>query len=128
MLSIVKEVLQNGYVATKKRLHASANEIEDQIHLLTTALSRHCTVLNHNAVAEAIATERPVDAADVGKLKEALIMNRQHERFINELSGVLAELKMHNDKLLKAFREKLNDVHETVKYRIAIPTQRIFVS
>lgn len=55
-------------------------------------------------------------------------MYRQHERFVNELSGWLVDAKADIDKLLKIFREKLNDVHERVKYRIAISTEKIFVS
>lgn len=120
-------------MATKKQLDISSNEIEDRIHLLTSSLNRQCALamMRHatpDHAVSAASTATRSSRIDVGQLKEALIMNRQHERFINELSGALAELKLHIDRLLKAFREKLNDVHETVKYRIAIPTEKIFVS
>lgn len=104
--------------------------MEDRIHLLTTSLNKHYSMgMNRPATAVTVSAQiTPPFDADISKLKEALIMYRQHERFINELAGTLTELKLNIDKLLKAFREKLNDVHETVKYRIAISTEKIFVS
>lgn len=118
-LSAVDQVLQNGHMTTKKQLGNAQNEIEDRINLLTTALNKYMATFRIGVQAT---------DPDIVQLKEILIMNCQYERFINELSGSLANVKLDIDKLLKCYREKLNEIHEAVKYRIAIPTEKIFVS
>lgn len=121
-------------MATKKQLNNSNNKTEERIHLITSALNRYISIKTHGLASEDNANSRNTNIAsnnntsDLIHLKTALIMYRQHERFVNELSGWLAHAKADIDKLLKIFREKLNEVHERVKYRIAISTEKIFVS
>lgn len=114
----MKEILQSGYLATRNALNQSKKEINQTINLWSAALKKY--------------QPYKIDFEDVknliGNLIDVLIMYRQGEKLLNDLSANLTETKLSIDVLLKCFHEKLNAVHETLKYRIAIPTKKIFVS
>lgn len=61
------------------------------------------------------------------KLVKITILFRQHEIYVTNLTKSLAEVKSVIDSNLKAFRDKLQQIHELVKFRTAIPTDKIFV-
>lgn len=59
---------------------------------------------------------------------KSITLYRQCERFLHDLLITLTEHQIHIDRCLKGFRSQLNKIHETVKFRTAIPITSIFVS
>lgn len=59
---------------------------------------------------------------------KSITLYRQCERFVYDLLSTLIELQLHAERNLKGFRNKMMNIHETVKLRIAVPITSIFVS
>lgn len=68
-----------------------------------------------------------MDPVIFSKLVKISILYHQHEIYMTSLTKSLAEAKSVIDSNLKAFRDKLQHIHELVKFRTAIPTDKIFV-
>lgn len=123
----VEPLVLSGHTTTKAQLSISLSEIQNRINLLATALN-NCICENHDAKQYYI--EIPFDyftEEEFDQLKDVLIMHRQHEYYVNTLIRSLARTKADIDHLLKAFKEKLRNIHEIVQFRTAIPTDKIFV-
>jgi hypothetical protein len=55
-------------------------------------------------------------------------MYRQQEVFTRKLMDELALIKFNIDNCMQEYVAKLNRIHESVQFRTAIPTDRVFVS
>lgn len=114
----------SSYTTTKTQLNISKDEIHQRINLIATALNLYTTATNDHiriSISSAEHTEYYED------LKDVLIMHRQHAYYVNGLINFLAKTKVEIDQCLKLFKEKINSIHEVVKFRTAIPTEKIFV-
>lgn len=101
------------------------NEIENRINLITSALTPFIFEDDLNGI-EIIIPEQHTDNYE--RLKNVLIMLRQHEFYAQCLTRSLSKTKADIDYSLKSFKDKLCSIHETVQFRTAIPTEKIFVS
>lgn len=114
----------SGYTTTKTQLNVAQDEIHHRINLIATALNLYTTATNDHiriSISSAEHTEYYDD------LKDVLIMHRQHAFYVNGLINSLGKAKTNIDQCLKLFKEKINSIHEVVKFRTAIPTEKIFV-
>lgn len=114
----------SSYTTTKTQLNIAQDEIHHRINLIATALNLYTTATNDHiriSISSADHTEYYED------LKDVLIMHRQHAFYVNGLINSLAKTKVDIDQCLKLFKEKINSIHEVVKFRTAIPTEKIFV-
>lgn len=112
----VEKTIRNGYKTTQLQLSASLQEISSRIQSLMGPLGKlvapdiHCWLIeNNNAI-------------------KSITLYRQCERFLHDLLITLTDHQIYIDRCLKGFRSQLNKIHETVKFRTAIPITSIFVS
>lgn len=68
-----------------------------------------------------------MDPTTFSKLVKILILFRQHDVYIASLTKSLVDAKTVIDGSLKTFQDQLRRIHELVKFRTAIPTDKIFV-
>lgn len=114
----VEELLRNGHKTTKSQLNGSLKDIENQISkLLESIVVNEATPIQLN--------QFPINDENNIIIK-LIIFHRQCERFIYDLLNTLTECNI--DRYLKRFRNQLNEIHEIVKFRTAIPISNIFVS
>lgn len=114
----VEELLRNGHKTTKLQLNGSLKEIENQISkLIESIVVNGATPIQFN--------QFPINAENNIIIK-LIIFHRQCECFIYDLLNTLTECNI--DRYLKRFRNQLNEIHEIVKFRTAIPISNIFVS
>lgn len=125
--SIVPAVLEQSYESTKSILQISLCEIMDRINLLTSSIcsSVSIDIKNRQII---ILLPQNVTTDDFETVKSSLIMNRQHEIFTRKLSEFLESVKSDIDRSNHRYAEMLKMIHETVQFRTAIPTEKVFVS
>ncbi len=68
-----------------------------------------------------------MDPVTFSKLVKTSILFRQHEIYAMSLIKSLVDAKSVIDTSLKSFQDQLRHIHELVKFRTAIPTDKIFV-
>lgn len=113
---IVEKTVRNGYKTTKLQLNQSLNEITSRIELLM------------NPLAKVLSAETFPGLIENNNVIKSITLNRQCERFLYDLLNTLTEHQTHIERCLKNYRSQLNRIHETVKFRTAIPISSIFVS
>lgn len=121
----VEQVLQSGFTTTRAQLNISVNELRSRLNLLSTVLTNCISVADHEIKLDT--KYNSMDPVIFSKLVKVSILFRQHEVFVLSLTKSLTETKSVIDSSLKAFQDKLRHIHELVKFRTAIPTDRIFV-
>lgn len=121
------QILEQSYESTKSILQITLCEIIDRINLLTSAIS---SAISNDFKNRQIIVLLPqnVTAEDFETVKSSLVMNRQHEIFTRKLSEFLENVKFDIDKNNHRYNETLKLIHETVQFRTAIPTEKVFVS
>lgn len=99
----------------------------DRINLLTSAISAAVSIdfKNRQII---ILLPQNVTPDDFESVKSSLIMNRQHEIFTRKLNEFLESVKLDIDRTKHRYTEMLKSIHETVQFRTAIPTEKVFVS
>uniref|UniRef100_A0A336LQX2 Cilia- and flagella-associated protein 206 n=1 Tax=Culicoides sonorensis TaxID=179676 RepID=A0A336LQX2_CULSO len=119
------QILEQSYESTKSILQITLCEIIDRINLLTSAIS---SAISNDFKNRQIIVLLPqnVTAEDFETVKSSLIMNRQHEIFTRKLSEFLENVKFDIDKNNHRYNEILKLIHETVQFRTAIPTEKVF--
>ncbi|KAJ6640303.1 Cilia- and flagella-associated protein 206 [Pseudolycoriella hygida] len=120
----VEQLVHSGFTTTRSQLNISVNELRSRLDLLSTVLSNCIKVCDNE-----IKLDKHFNSMDpvvFSKLVKALIMFRQHEGYVDSLSKSLGEVKSVIDTSVKAFHDKLQHIHELVKFRTAIPTDKIF--
>ncbi|XP_063697168.1 cilia- and flagella-associated protein 206 [Culicoides brevitarsis] len=119
------QILEQSYESTKSILQITLCEILDRINLLTSAIS---SAISNDFKNRQIIVLLPqnVTAEDFETVKNSLIMNRQHEIFTRKLSEFLENVKLDIDKNNHRYNETLKLIHETVQFRTAIPTEKVF--
>lgn len=66
--------------------------------------------------------------ANHGKqLKIVLSVHQQHYQFTTSLMDSLVRIKVEIDNCLQSYQNELQQIHEAVKFRTAVPTEKIFV-
>lgn len=123
----VPAVLEQSYESTKSILQISLCEIMDRINLLTSSICSSISIdfKNRQII---ILLPQNVSTEDFETVKASLIMNRQHEIFTRKLSEFLESVKLDIDRNNHRYTEMLKMIHETVQFRTAIPTEKVFVS
>lgn len=99
----------------------------DRINLLTSAISAAISNDFKNRQIIVLLSEN-LTAEDFEIVISALIMNRQHEIFTKKLCDLLENVKMDINRSNHRYNEMLKIIHETVQFRTAIPTEKVFVS
>lgn len=118
-------MIQSGFTTTRSQLNISVNELRSRLNLLSTVLSNCITVTDNEIKLDK--QYNSMDPVIFSKLVKISILFRQHEIYVINLTKSLAESKSVIDTSLKAFQDKLLHIHELVKFRTAIPTDKIFV-
>lgn len=118
-------MIQSGFTTTRSQLNISVNELRSRLNLLSTVLSNCITVTDNEIKLDK--QYNSMDPVIFSKFVKISILFRQHEIYVINLTKSLAESKSVNDSSLKAFQDKLHHIHELVKFRTAIPTDKIFV-
>lgn len=121
------QILEQSYESTKSILQIALCEIMDRINLLTSAISAAISNDFKNRQIIVLLPEN-LTAEDFEVVISALIMNRQHEIFTKKLSDLLENVKMDINRSNHRYHEMLKIIHETVQFRTAIPTEKVFVS
>lgn len=123
---LVEQVILTGFTTTRSQLNISVNELRSRLNLLSTVLS-NCITVNDNE----IKLDTQFDSMDpsiFSKLVKISILFHQHDNYVVSLTKSLLEAKaVIIDPSVKAFQDKLRHIHELVKFRTAIPTDKIFV-
>lgn len=112
-------MVQSGYTTTVSQLNISHNEIQQRINVLSTALQKYTENSDNNVI--------QLTNNDVNKLKHILSVHRQHDIFIDQLMNSLVNVKTDIDNCLQWFQNELQQIHGAVKFRTAVPTEKIFV-
>lgn len=108
-------MIRNGCVATRLQLTNTMKDVKECIRLL---LVQH---LKYDGNDQTLTK----DKQNIVKL---IILYRQCQQMQNDLCNVLLDVRVNCDRLLINFRSCLTRIHNTVKYRIAIGIEHIFVS
>lgn len=119
MFFAVEEVVRAGLNATKTQLTISLTKIKKHIGLLIKLLMK-CDQ-SESAGYFPCNTKREYTT-------RVLILYRQCERFIIDLLNTVIDSHKIVERFLRSFRHCLNDIHEIVKFRTAVPIENIFVS
>ncbi|XP_037028228.1 cilia- and flagella-associated protein 206 [Bradysia coprophila] len=117
----VEQTLHSGFTTTRSQLNISLNELRSRLDLLSTVLA-NCI----NVTDDAIQFDNSMDPAIFSKLVKILILFRQHDIYVTSLTKSLVDAKTVIDASLKTFQDQLRRIHELVKFRTAIPTDKIF--
>lgn len=118
-------MIQSGYTTTRSQLNISVNEIRSRLDLLSTVLSNCITVTDNEIKLDK--QFHLMDPVIFSKLVKITILFRQHEIYVLSLIKSLVDAKSVIDSSLKTFQDKLQNIHELVKFRTAIPADNIFV-
>lgn len=119
---IVEQIPHSAFTTTRSQLNISLNELRSRLDLLSTVLT-NCISATDNA----IHFDNSMDPVIFSKLVKILILFRQHELCVMDITKSLVDAKTTIDVSLKAFQDQLRRIHELVKFRTAIPTDKIFV-
>lgn len=112
----VEKTVRNGFKTTKLQLSTSLKEITGRIESLMRPMAN---ISSAETLASLIENNNVI---------KSITLNRQCERFLYDLLNILTEHQIYIERYLKNYRSQLNKIHETVKFRTAIPITSIFVS
>ncbi|XP_055590919.1 cilia- and flagella-associated protein 206 isoform X2 [Uranotaenia lowii] len=124
-MSDLPRILDQSHESTKSILQITLCEIMDKVNLLTSALNSSIAYDLRNHTIVTLLPEN-ISSEDLNIVKDLLIMYRQHEVFTRKLIDEMALIKFNIDTLNQEYSTKLTKIHETVQYRTAIPTDRVF--
>lgn len=98
----------------------------DRINLITSAI--YSTFAYDEQKRDMrITLPEDVTADEFEQLKDVLILNRQQEAYVRTMLENLAIVRHEVDSFVEQFRKILEELHETVQYKTAIPTEQVFV-
>lgn len=126
-LLTVKKIIEKSYETTKSMIQIMVIEITDRISFLSSGLwsATGCDLENGKM---AYYMPDDITMADLERIKDLLVMNRQHEAFMEKLLCELAITKTDIDRYFKIYQSKLDELHETLKCRTAVLMKTVFVS
>ncbi|XP_001659130.2 cilia- and flagella-associated protein 206 isoform X1 [Aedes aegypti] len=124
-MSDLPRVLDQSHDSTKSILQITLCEIMDKVNLLTSALNSSIAYDLRNRTIVTLLPEN-ISSDDLDNLKDLLVMYRQHEVYTRKLIDELALIKFNIDTCNQEYNSKLIKIHESVQYRTAIPTDRVF--
>lgn len=126
-LLTVKKIIEKSYETTKSMMQIMVIEITDRISFLSSGLwaATGCDLKDGK-----MAYYMPADITmpDLERIKDLLVVNRQHEAFIEILLCELEVTKTDIDRYFKIYQSKLNELNETLKCRTAVLMKTVFVS
>lgn len=116
----------SSFSTTKDQLNITVDEVNQRINLTTSALLPFISTDEIGLMTFTLTDPQQLD--DFERLKNVLIMHRQHASFLILLLKSMSKTKADIDHCLKGFKEQIESIHEIVKFRTTIPTEKIFVS
>lgn len=129
VLLAVEDVIRNGYKTTKAQLNISINKIKNRIDVTTKPLLKHIdNIVAHLSSSSWSQQQRFSFNLIDSNIVKLITLYRQCERFIYDVLSTFMDNYVQIDRFLKKFRNQLNEIHEIVKFRTAIPITNVFVS
>lgn len=124
----VDALVTGGHATTQAKLAISADEVEHRTKLLGSVLAKYRDGFGRPLVDDVDGPMTAATAEMLALLLNVLVLNRQHGVYVASLQRSLAKVKTDIDQALKMFRGKLQTIREAVQFKMAIPTDQIFVS
>lgn len=123
---VVENLAHTKAISTNSHLQTLLNQVKDDAHKLTVIFTKTMqpNFLDSNITFPA----QDFQDQDVHFLIRLLILLRQMEKIYLSLIYSYQQIKIVLDKDLLEFRNCLNKIHSSVKFRTAVPTDKIFVS
>ncbi|KAF5288636.1 hypothetical protein FQA39_LY15331 [Lamprigera yunnana] len=121
------KILTNALEATVDDINQTLALVMENIYSLTTALDQ-CYIIEETEDGYSLLEELPpnVTNKDLDYVRDILIMYRQQELFVKKVLAEICDIDKKSKEIYNELEKALIDVHETVQFKIAIPTVHIF--
>lgn len=103
--------------------------IMEKVNVLTTALDK-CYVIKENEYGYYMTVEVPPESLEEANLeyyKDLLLLYRQYELFIRKVITEVGNIEENIPFIFSDFEDTLKELHDTVKFRTAVPVEDVFV-
>uniref|UniRef100_A0A1B6EAW1 Cilia- and flagella-associated protein 206 n=1 Tax=Clastoptera arizonana TaxID=38151 RepID=A0A1B6EAW1_9HEMI len=123
-------IVEQGAVATKKVITNAINMVENDIknivHLLDKCYEVSETAFNEDVIQLILQLPEYVTNHDIEKLKSDLILLNQLKVYYKTILDEINDCEKDINTLYSKFKLRLFQLHETVRYRTAIPTGQVY--
>ncbi|XP_055381994.1 cilia- and flagella-associated protein 206 [Condylostylus longicornis] len=121
MRNIINDVSM-AFKNTRSAINESLQRASKQVFECNQTIQNSYTIdFNSDTITFSVEDEKLIN-----EFKEMLILLIQHEFYIKKLALIISMIRKEIDDYFKQFRSTLKQLHESVQYRVAVPTEMVF--